>query len=189
MLPRSGRASVRYHRSSEIFSLRKFSTSGVSGSAAVQWTNQLRLQGSASHSDAIYYAENPFQGRSTRASIDVVYQPSEKWNETVGLTYANFDREQDGRRLYDYGILRSRTSFQANQYLLFRAIFEYNSYRRRLLADLLGSFTYIPGTVVHLGYGSLHERLVDEPTERGAARQFREMQRGFFFKASYLWRL
>jgi hypothetical protein len=189
VLPRSGQISVQYHDSSEIFRDREFSTSGVAGSGSVQWTNQLRLQASASYGDAIYYSSNPFQGRSLRTVLSLVYQPSEQWNQTVSLTYTNFDRQSDGTRVYDYGIVRSRTTYQVNQYLLFRGILEYNSYRRRLLTDLLGSFTYIPGTVVHVGYGSLYERLPVDGLGVGQDLEFREMQRGFFFKASYLWRL
>lgn len=57
------------------------------------------------------------------------------------------------------------------------------------MTDLLASFTYIPGTVVHIGYGSLCEKLewrdgVYEPSER-----FLKTQRDFFFKVSLLWRL
>jgi hypothetical protein len=188
VLPRSGRLAVQYHYSSEIFQDEKFRTSGVAASGSVQWTNQLRVQANVSRGGAVYYAASPFQGRSTRAGLSIVLQPSERWNETLSLTYTNFDRDSDGRRLYDYGIARSRTTYQVNRYLLFRGVLEYNSYRRRLLTDLLGSFTYIPGTVVHVGYGSLYERLPGVEPGIGAL-QFRETQRGFFFKASYLWRL
>ncbi|MFB3855479.1 MAG: DUF5916 domain-containing protein [Vicinamibacterales bacterium] len=189
VFPRSGSATFQYSHASEIFLGREFSTSGFLASASVQWTSQIRLQATATRGNAIFYSATPFQGRSARASLSLVYQPSERWNETFSLTYTNFDRDEDGRRLYDYGIARSRTSYQANRYLLFRAIVEYNTYRRRLLTDLLASFTYIPGTVLHAGYGSIHERLEDYPGEPARGRSFREMQRGFFLKASYLWRL
>jgi hypothetical protein len=53
----------------------------------------------------------------------------------------------------------------------------------------LASFTYIPGTVMHLGYGSLYEK---DRFERGvlvSGSRFVETRRGVFAKASYLWRL
>ena len=58
-----------------------------------------------------------------------------------------------------------------------------------MMTDLLASFTYIPGTVVHIGYGSSYDKLerregMYEPSDR-----FLETQRSFFFKVSYLWRL
>jgi hypothetical protein len=56
------------------------------------------------------------------------------------------------------------------------------------LTDLLASFTYIPGTVIHLGYGSMYERIRWEEDRYESADRYLETQRGLFFKASYLWR-
>ena len=76
-----------------------------------------------------------------------------------------------------------------NRFLFFRGILEYNSFRRQLLTDLLGSFTYIPGTVLHAGYGSLYERTRWDGAGYVRDERLRETRRGLFFKASYLWRL
>ena len=72
-----------------------------------------------------------------------------------------------------------------------RGILEYNSYRKQLLTDLLASFTYIPGTVVHCGYGSLDARIPADGAENPGPRpeRLREQKRAFFAKASCLWRL
>jgi hypothetical protein len=92
-------------------------------------------------------------------------------------------------RLYDYAIYRGKASFQVNRYLFFRAIAEYNTYRRQLLTDFLASFTYIPGTVLHAGYGSFYEKVRWDDGRYVPGTSFLETRRGFFFKASYLWRL
>ena len=76
-----------------------------------------------------------------------------------------------------------------NRYLLFRGIVEYNTFREELLTDFHASFTYIPGTVIQFGYGTLHDRLEWDGMEYRPADRFLEMRRGIFFKASYLWRL
>jgi hypothetical protein len=47
-----------------------------------------------------------------------------------------------------------------------------------VLGDFLASYELVPGTVVHLGYGSLLEELVTE--------NYRPVARALFFKASYL---
>jgi hypothetical protein len=57
------------------------------------------------------------------------------------------------------------------------------------MTDFLASFTYIPGTVIHVGYGSLFEKLGWREDEYVPSDRFMETKRGFFFKASYLWRL
>ena len=120
--------------------------------------------------------------------MTLVYQPSEQWSETLALTYASFDAD-GGPRLYDYAIGRSKTTFQLNRYLFGRAILEYNSFRRQLLTDFLASFTYIPGTVIHAGYGSLYEKVRWDGAQYVVDRRLHETRRGLFFKASYLWRL
>ncbi|MBL7083992.1 MAG: hypothetical protein ISS41_10255 [Candidatus Aminicenantes bacterium] len=74
------------------------------------------------------------------------------------------------------------------KYLFFRGIIEYNSFRKRLVTDFLASFTYIPGTVMHIGYGSLYEKIEWVNDEYVSSDRFLEAKRGFFFKASYLWR-
>jgi hypothetical protein len=58
-----------------------------------------------------------------------------------------------------------------------------------MLTDFLASFTYIPGTVIQLGYGSLYDRVEWIDGEYSEAGRFLEMKRGLFFKASYLWHL
>ncbi|HJW08346.1 MAG TPA: hypothetical protein VJ483_01860, partial [Holophagaceae bacterium] len=80
-------------------------------------------------------------------------------------------------------------TYQVNAYIYFRNILEYNAFRRQLLTDFLAAYTYIPGTVVYLGYGSLYKRQEWDQGVYRDSNHFLEMQRGIFFKASYLWRL
>jgi len=189
LLQGAAQAQVRCAPSTEIFEGQRFATTGCSASASKQVTKQLSIQGSAWRGAAIYYSAQPVGGRSTRAFASVVYQPSEQWSQTLSVTYASFDRAADGARLYDYAILRSRTTFQPNRFLLFRGILEYNSFRRQLLTDFLASFTYIPGTVVHAGYGALYEKTRWDGERTVPGSSLVEARRGLFFKASYLWRL
>jgi hypothetical protein len=90
--------------------------------------------------------------------------------------------------MYQYPIERLKLTYQFNKYLFIRGILEYNGYRKSLLTDFLLSFTYIPGTVCYLGYGSLYEQ--SEETRPFFTNDFPplEMQRGFFIKLSYLYR-
>jgi hypothetical protein len=174
---------------SEVYLDEEFGTSYCGVTASSQFRKQMRVQASLTRGDAIYYTADPFGGRSTRATMTLVYQPSEQWSETLSLTYANFDPADGGPRLYDYAITRSRTTFQFNRYFFTRAILEYNSYRRQFVTDFLASFTYIPGTVLHGGYGSLYEKTRWDGEDYVRDRSLREIRRGLFFKASYLWRL
>jgi hypothetical protein len=188
-LPRSSSANMSCRLATEIYETSEFATSGCTLTAGTQVRKQLRLSLSANRGQAIYYSQTPSGGWSTQGTLTLVYQPSEQWYQSLGLTYANFDQAGNGPRLYDYAIVRSKTTFQLNKYLLLRAIAEYKSYRHQLLTDFLGSFTYIPGTVLHAGYGSLYEKTRWDGAGYVPDRNLLETRRGLFLKASYLWRL
>ena len=99
-------------------------------------------------------------------------------------------RSARGGIVYDVDILNSRTTYQFNKYFFVRAIFRCQDYDKRLLTDFPASFTFIPGTVLHVGYGSLYERkdfLENEWIDN--RRIYHEFNRSFFVKASYLWRV
>jgi hypothetical protein len=175
--------------STEVFLDRRFDTSGGLLQVISQVTKQLYLRGLFSRSNSIRYVADPYQGYGSRLTGTMTYRPSEKFDLTAGLTYADFTSDSTGVKEYDYAIWRGRLTYQLNKYLFFRGIVEYNSFRKELLTDLLASFTYIPGTVVQLGYGSLYDRTAWVDGEYREADRFLEMKRGLFFKASYLWRL
>jgi hypothetical protein len=186
---RSTRISLAADYSTEVYLNKKFNTSGWSVASTSQFTKQLRLHLTYRNGKSIYYSEDPYEGKGTRAGGQIVFQPSEKINLSFHLTYSDFFRNSDSLKIYDYTILRTRLTYQMNKYLTFRGIVEYNDYDKTLLTDFLVSFLYIPGTVIHLGYGSLYEKTQWVDGEYRESDRFLEMERGLLFKVSYLWRL
>jgi hypothetical protein len=189
VLVRTTRITVSGTYSTEIYLGRRFNTSGWTAQLSSQITKQFYLKVTYEDGKAIRYSEEPFQGYGKRALATLGYQPSENFNWTLSLTYSDLFRDPTEEKIYDYTILRNRLVYQVNKYLFFRVVVEYNDYRRQLLADLLASFLYIPGTVVQVGYGSLFDRVRWEDGAYVSADRFLETRRGIFFKASYLWRL
>jgi hypothetical protein len=187
-MPRSSSISASANYSTEVFLGEKFDTNGVTLSGASQATRKLFFHLTAGHRKAILYSEQPFQGTSQSLNGAVRYQATDKILGSVTYTYSNFTRESDGERIYDYAITRGRLTYQVNRYLFFRGIVEYNHFYDQVTTDFLASFTYIPGTVVHFGYGSLYQRIIWHQGGYIPADRFREAGRGIFFKASYLWR-
>ena len=61
-----------------------------------------------------------------------------------------------------------------------RFLAQYDSSAERVLTDLLASYELVAGTVFHAGYGSLYEKELSN--------QYLMVNRGLFFKASYLYR-
>lgn len=170
--------------STEIFLGEKFKTSGWNLSGSSQLTKQFFFRLSYRQGKKIRYIASPYQGKGLDASANIIYQPSDKLNATVNLTYSDLFRAANSEKIFTVTILRGRLTYQLNRYLFIRTIAEHNDFRKRLLTDFLASFTYIPGTVLHFGYGSIYEKNI-LPNDDG----FAETRRGFFAKASYLWRL
>jgi hypothetical protein len=188
-LPRNSMFRVDGLLGNEVYVGRKFSLDSFRSLFQTQLTKHLYLEGLFRRGGLIYYdPADPYQGYGNQAQVYAEYQPLEKFSFGLSYTYIDFYRKSDHRRVYDYGIIRSRNTFQVNKYLFVRAIFEYNTFYQRLTTDGLISFTYIPGTVIHLGYGSAYEKLEWTGREYVGSRRFLETQRGFFFKVSYLWR-
>ena len=189
LLPGNTRVTATGGYSTEIFFGKRFDTSHGLVQVSSQLSKKLTVRALLRRGNAIRYTADPYQGYGNRATGDITYQPSDQFNLTLNLVYSDFFQKENKEKVFDYAIWRGRVTYQMNKYLFFRGILEYNSYRKELLTDFLASFTYIPGTVIQLGYGSLYNRLEWDGEDYRSADRFLEMKRGLFFKASYLWRL
>ncbi len=186
-----GSSQVRFEGilASEVYQARRFGKSGAGFQFFTQLTKKLYLNGYYRHTGAVYYAPDaPYQGDRNLVISGVSFQPTDQLAFAVDLTYQDFFRRSDKTKIYDYLILRSYNTYQINKYLFLRAIAEYNTYYKRWTVDTLASFTYIPGTVVYVGYGSAFQRIEWNGSEYQDSDRYMETKRGFFFKISYLWR-
>lgn len=181
---------LRGKYSTEVYNGQRFETSDVAISGGGPFSRQINANFSYRMGKAILFTTTE-QGYTSRATASVVYQPWSQLEFNGSATYQDFYRDSDGQKISEVPIFRLKTTYQFNQYLFLRGIGEYNKFRRTFTSDFLASFTYIPGTVVYLGYGSLYERKRWDTTTNGytADEDFLETTRGFFMKLSYLWRL
>ncbi len=185
---RSSTLRVRYAFSTEIYLGESFKTGGLTLLASSQITKRFYLAAQYRKVNAIYYSSEPFQGYANKLTLNMNYKPTENLHLDASFTYNDLMRSDDDTRVYDYPIGRGKLTYQINKYLFLRAITEYNGYHNTLLTDFLASFTYIPGTVAYLGYGSLYEKLRWDGDIYVTDERYLEMKRGFFFKCSYLLR-
>ncbi|OGD10325.1 MAG: hypothetical protein A2Y86_04085 [Candidatus Aminicenantes bacterium RBG_13_62_12] len=189
-LPRSTMFRVDTLLGNEVFAGGRFDRGAFGIQLQTQLTKHLGLYLFGRHGAYIYYdPDDPYQGYGNRASFSAVFQPTGNLNSSVDLSYADFFRKTTKEKIYDYTLIRSWNTYQVNKYLFLRAIIEYNNYRKRLTADALVSFTYIPGTVIYVGYGSGRQKVEWDGAEYVESDRYLETNRGFFFKVSYLWRL
>jgi hypothetical protein len=171
----------------EVYLNQRFKTHAVFLNGYSQVAKSLRIVTQLKFGYQTRYVENPYTGLGSRGSLSLIYQPAQKFQSQLDLTYSDF-YQISGDQEFSYLIIRTKNTFQINAKLFIRAIVEYNSFEKDLSYDLLASFTYIPGTVVHIGYGSLFQRTEWNGHEYQPGSEYLETRRGFFFKASYLWR-
>jgi hypothetical protein len=189
-LPRESQARFQIHLGNEVFAGQRFNVNGLRCQFNTFFTRKFNTYLTYYYGNAILYdAENPYGGRSHQLQTGFEFQPAEKLNESFSIILARFINPATTENVYDYAILRNRLTWQFNSYLFLRAITEYNTYHKQLSVDLLTSFTYIPGTVFHLGYGSIFEKKTWLNDEYIDSHHFLTTQQGLFIKISYLLRI
>jgi hypothetical protein len=157
-------------------------------SVGIQLTKWLWVEGHLVRGEKIHYEAQPsYKGQGNDTSISLVFQPTYNLNQQFNFLHS--DLVKDKHEIYDVNIYYSRTTYQFNKYFFLRAVIQYDSGQKRLLTDFLASFTLIPGTVVHAGYGALYENREWQQNQwiRGLG-EMMNIKRSFFAKVSYLWR-
>jgi hypothetical protein len=169
---------------------RMFDVRAVEMMGGAQLYGWLNIQSNLNISRSIYYdPENPFPGNEKYFSVNLTLQPDSRLNQGISMARDVFDRLAGGPRVYAVNILNSRTNYQISKRFAVRAIAQFDSSRRRVLTDFLGSYELIPGTVAYAGYGSLFEqRSWDGEQWHSGSGNYLNTQRGLFFKVSYLYR-
>ena len=187
-LPRQTEISVSTWLGDEIFAGQRFGRNALRLEAGAQPWNWLRAGLEWRHGQGILYdPENPLPGNETELGASIRLQPTQKIASEFSLRYAGFYKKSGHEKLYNATIWRNVTVLQFNKYLFVRAITEFNTYRKQWREDLLVSFTWIPGTVVYLGYGSQFEKQEWQGAEYVPSVHYLNSQRAWFFKASYRW--
>lgn len=156
----------------------------------VQLFRWMRLNGRTNWGTAVFYdPTDPFAGWSRSSGLDISWQPTPRMSQSVGYQRVDFRRDDTRARVYELDLVNTRTTFQFSKQFFLRGIVQYDSLRARVLTDMLASYELRPGTVAYAGYGSLYERrdFVDDAWVRGAG-EYLTTRRGFFMKASYLYR-
>jgi len=168
-----------------------YDTSGFWGNFGMQFTKWLNFHICSNWDNYIYYDdEDPFLGKRLRIHTAINFQPINTLSFYFSYEFTNFDKKSTGEDVYDYHIFYLRSTYQPNKHLLFRALIQYDSYLDLVMSDILASYEFVPGTVFHIGYGSLHEKLFWDRNSREwlndvEGRRFYHQSQSFFVKISY----
>jgi hypothetical protein len=179
---------INYSTAKEGWQGQTFDLDQLELGGGIQLYKWLGIEGRLNRGERIYYDAVPsFKGKGYEGSLSLVFQPNKNLNQQFSFFHSDLSRDEE--KIYDVNILYSRTTYQFNKYFFLRGVFQYNSFEKRLLTDFLASFTLIPGTVLHVGYGGLYENR-EWRDNNWLYRQgdMLNIKRSIFLKASYLWR-
>jgi hypothetical protein len=157
----------------------------------IQLLKWLFVEGEYQYGDKIYYdVQEPFLGSGHYFNFKFILQPNIRTAVNFDFIHDDLYRKTDHQRFYSVDILNLQVNYQFNRYFFIRGALRYDSFQDKLLTDFLASFTLIPGTVLHLGYGSLYEKRdwLDNRWIPGQG-NFRNMKNALFLKVSYLWQI
>jgi hypothetical protein len=134
--------------------------------------------------EIFYHPSQPFVGYGKTLFLSILLEPDTKLKISFDYLHSDLKEKNTHNKIYAVDIYNFQTLYQFNKYFFIRGILRYDHFEKKLLTDFLASFTLIPGTVVHLGYGSLYL----ENKQEYKHQDLLKMRQGLFFKASYLWR-
>ena len=191
---RQGNLNFEFANGEEAWRGRQFKASNhffmFAGMQAVRWLN---VYGGIGAGPGIYYDDvDPFQGDTVGSFFGMTFQPNQHLSESIEGNTSRLTRTSTGELIYNVYAINSRTTYQFDKHFLVRLLAQYDNSEHRLLTDFLASYEFVPGTVVHLGYGSLYERGPTSAIPNDAIspvrldERYRATNRGLFFKASYL---
>lgn len=132
--------------------------------------------------NSIYYdPDDPFLGYSNLYSLYMNFKPSKRLQMAIDFSKQTFWEKWGGKQLYDYNVIRQRTTYQFTKELSLRAIVDYNHFYKKLYGSFLVSYILKPGTVFFLG--------LDNNLLRNEAGTYVQNDYSVFIKFSYWWRI
>ncbi|MBN2354829.1 carbohydrate binding family 9 domain-containing protein [candidate division KSB1 bacterium] len=189
---RSGIFQALFYNEQEAWAGTRFKSSSANLVGLMQLTNYLYTYASFKYGDKIYYdPEEPFLGMGHRLRTAAIVQPHVKLNVDLEWIQDVLSRRLENKKhkIYTVNIFNVSTTYQFNKYFFIRTSLRYNDYEEKLLSDFLASFTLIPGTVLHMGYGALFEETENHDGQKVYHQKWREIRNSLFFKCSYLLRI
>ena len=173
---------LEYENAMERYAGTEFKKQTLSIEAETQFISWMPFAIFFETGDGINYdQEDAFLGYSNTCGVSLKFKPSKRLQMGLDFSKQTFWRSAGGERLWDYNVVRQRTTYQLNKTLSFRAIVDYNFFYKEAFGSLLVSWVLRPGTVFFLGFDNNYLR--DELGQR------LEPNASVFIKFSYWWRL
>jgi len=132
--------------------------------------------------NSVYYdPDDPFLGYANTYGLYMNFRPSKRWQMGVTFSKQTFWEKWGGEQLFDYNVIRQRTTYQISKELSLRAIVDYNHFYKKVYGSFLMSYILKPGTVFFLG--------IENNLLRGESGKYAQTDYSVFLKFSYWWRI
>lgn len=131
---------------------------------------------------SIYYdPDDPYLGWSNAYGLFFNLKPNKRLQVAVDLSKQTFWKKRGGEQVFDYNVIRQRTTYQVSKTLSLRAIVDYNHFYKEIYGSFLVSWILKPGTVFFLG--------IDNNLLREESGKYAQTDYSVFLKFSYWWRM
>ena len=126
----------------------------------VRTSRRISFGGRIDTGDQVYFVDNPFLGSGIEFDLNMTLRPSSRLQSEITLGTSRFIDRRSGadEEIFDVKIWRAFTTYQFTARLLLRNIMEYNSFDKRLLANVLGTYRVNAGTVFFVGYDARYDQ-------------------------------
>ena len=151
-------------------------------------TRVVSLWGGFNWGDQIRFSDAPFLGRSTGGRMFIALRPTSRLRSAINVNVSRLVDPRTDVEVFDVKIFRTETTYQFTNRLLIRNIMEYNTFDRTLDANLLVTYRVNSGTVFYVGYDDHYEQGDRIDPLLFPTNEFRQTNRAFFTKFSYLFR-
>ena len=146
------------------------------------------LWGGFNWGDQVRFSDTPFLGRSTGGRVFIALRPFSRLRSAINVNFSRLVDPRTDVEVFDVKIFRTETTYQFTNRLLIRNIMEYNTFDRTLDANLLVTYRVNSGTVFYVGYDDHYEQGNRIDPLLFPTNEFRQTNRAFFTKFSYLFR-
>ena len=174
---------LTYMRSMEEYVGQNFHKNNFSISTQIilfKWLSPLGFEFETGNS--VYYdPDDPFLGYANTYGLYMNFRPSKRWQMGVTFSKQTFWEKWGGEQLFDYNVIRQRTTYQISKELSLRAIVDYNHFYKKVYGSFLMSYILKPGTVFFLG--------IENNLLRGESGKYAQTDYSVFLKFSYWWRI
>ncbi len=150
------------------------------------------------YGDQVRYSASPFLGTGSTGSIFMTIRPLERVQSQINVRTSNLIDPFSDSEVFDVKIYRAQSTYQFTDRFLLRNIMEYNTFSRKLGANVLFTYRVNSGTVFFIGYDDRYQQgdlILDtnnDPLHHRNPRFFTtdlvRTNRAFFSKISYLFR-